>query len=77
MSKEELKEEFVGISDAVLANAYLTNPNLILWDFGQFIHSSVLNISKDDYINIRSIIQQNIGDGFITSRKLFDIIYDL
>lgn len=75
VSKEELKEEFVGISDAVLANAYLTNPNLILWDFGQFIHSSVLNISKDDYINIRSIIQQNIGDGFITSRKLFDIIY--
>jgi len=75
VSKGELKEEFPGISDAVLLNACSTNPNLILWDFGQYIHSAILNIDENDYINVCSIIQRNIGDGFVTSRKLFDILY--
>ena len=75
VSKDELKEEFAGVSDAVLTNAYLTTPNLIVWDFGQYIHSSALKIDEDDYNNIRSIIQRNIGGGFVTSRKLFDILY--
>lgn len=75
VSKEELKQEFAGITDAVLLNAFYTTHDLLAWDFGQYLHSSLLNISEGDYQKVGMIVEEQVSSGFITARKLFDILY--
>lgn len=75
VAKEELKQEFAGITDAVLLNALYTTHDLLAWDFGQYVHSSLLNISEQDYQEISIIVEEQVSCGFVTSRKLYDILY--
>ncbi len=75
VSKEELKQEFAGITDAVLLNALYSTHDLLAWDYGQYLHSSLLNISEHDYQNVSVILVEQVSCGFVTSRKLFDMLY--
>ncbi len=71
--KEELKEEFAGISNAVLTNACTSNSNIVMWESGRYVHAEKLKIYEADYTNTLPIIQKNMHEGFVASKKLFKV----
>lgn len=73
ISKQELRIQFPGISDAMLSNAVILNPKIIYWDTGYFAHTDVLYIVDEDKIAFRMLIKEALADndGYTNANILY------
>ncbi|MBF0554173.1 MAG: hypothetical protein HQK96_06380 [Nitrospirae bacterium] len=76
VSKNELREEFRGITDIVLHMAISTNTNIIRWESGQYLHSSFLLINQADKERCMAIVEQNMLDTAVSAQKIFEVFCD-
>lgn len=74
VNKEQLRNEFQGITEAMLFCAIGRCKEIILIEQGEYIHAEQLNIIKDDN-EISKIIDSLIVEMPISSRKLLEIMY--
>jgi hypothetical protein len=77
ISAEEIKSEFLGIASYTLSMAISNNPNILIWGFGKYIHSSKL-LLVDKVINRLKLTLDNIlrSQSTISMRSFFPEIYD-
>lgn len=77
VTKEELKQEFPGISDIVISVA-LQNKNLIV-GFGVYIAKKLIENQTENLVKVRAILDQIVSDGEIHHindiMSVFKIVY--
>ncbi|MEW8956411.1 sigma factor-like helix-turn-helix DNA-binding protein [Clostridium sp.] len=57
VSKKYIKGVYPGWTDSMFNNAVALNKNIIYWDNGYFINSSILKISKEDINKLKEILE--------------------
>ena len=75
VTKEEILKEFKGITDIVFYNATTQNPNILLWNYGEYFHTKHLKIEPEIKKRLKEILVNYINKGPITSNKIYDDIY--
>lgn len=75
VSKDELKKEFIGITDAVLLSSIASNPNILLWDFGKYLHAKQLIVDDTTKDRLKNLLDDYIIEGSVSVRKIYDDIY--
>jgi hypothetical protein len=71
--KTDLFAFFPAMTDANLAMLISRCKNVFSIDNGNYMHSSVLHLTNEDYNNIRKYLNDNCTNGPINSRYLFDV----
>jgi len=77
VTKEEVKEEFLGLTEAVLLAAIANNPNILLWDFGKYLHSEQLIFDDVTKRRFKKLLDGYTAQGSISVRKIYSDIYVL
>lgn len=57
----ELKGKFPGWTPIMYSNALKVNESILKWDIGEYIHSDNINITEDDKLKLRRIIDSKIN----------------
>jgi len=71
----EIRKEFKGITEAMLFINIMKSRDVVIVDNGSYIHSSLINITDEDYEILRNIIDENIQGMPVSSRKLLELLY--
>jgi hypothetical protein len=77
VTKEEVREEFLGITEAVLFAAIVNNPNVLLWDFGKYLHAEQLVVDDAIKGRLKKLLADYTAQGPISVRKIYNDIYIL
>jgi len=77
VTKDEIKEEFFGLTEAVLLAAIANNPNVLLWDYGKYLHSEQLVFDDAIKRRFKKILDGYVAQGSISVRKIYSDIYVL
>jgi hypothetical protein len=77
VTKEEVREEFLGITEAVLLAAIANNPNVLLWDFGKYLHAEQLVVDDAIKGRFKKLLADYTAQGPISVRKIYNDIYTL
>lgn len=77
VTKNEVKEEFFGISDAVLQMAVANNSNILLWGFGKYFHANQLQINEATKQRLKRFLDDYIADGPVSAKEVYNKIYPL
>jgi hypothetical protein len=77
VTKEEVREEFLGITEAVLFAAIVNNPNVLLWDFGKYLHAEQLVVDDAIKGRLKKLLVDYTAQGPISVRKIYNDIYTL
>ena len=57
----ELKGKFPGWTAIMYSNALKVNESILKWDIGEYIHSDNINITEDDKLKLKTIIDSKIN----------------
>ena len=73
MTREEIKQEIPGISDAVIAFSVMRLPEIIQWDYSRLNHIRNIHINEDLYKKLRNCIKDltSAHYGYATDELLF------
>jgi hypothetical protein len=74
VTKEQLRKEFQGITEAMLFFAIGRCKKIIAVENGEYMHTKHLNITKGDY-EISKVIDELILGMPVSSRKLLEVMY--
>ncbi|PKM79179.1 MAG: hypothetical protein CVU88_07110, partial [Firmicutes bacterium HGW-Firmicutes-13] len=75
VTKDELKEEFLGLADFVLQAATANNSDILLWDSGKYLHSEQIIADNAIKERLKKILDDCTSQGSVSVRKLYDDIY--
>jgi hypothetical protein len=75
VTKDQIKAEFSGVTEAMLLFSIMKSRNIIVSDFCEYMHPSLLDIVNEDYKVLGKLIGENIKDMPISSRKLLELLY--
>ncbi len=75
VTKNEIKEEFLGLSEVVLQLAIASNPNILLWDSGKYLHSEQLVVDNTIKERFKNLLDAYISQGSVSVRKIYHDIY--
>ena len=75
VTKDEVREEFLGISDAVLQAAIANNPNILLWNIGSYLHKDQLFINEATKIRLKKILDGYTVEGSVSVQEIYNEIY--
>lgn len=59
---KKLKEKLPGWTPAMFANAVYVNDNILLWDYGLYIHRANVNISDEEINKIKQILDSKFTE---------------
>lgn len=59
---KELKEHFKGWTQVMFANAPNVNDNILIWDFGAYIHRDNIHVNDEELIQLKEIIDAQLKD---------------
>lgn len=59
---KKLKEKLPGWTPAMFANAVYVNDNILLWDYGLYIHRANININDEEINKIKQILNSKFTD---------------
>lgn len=77
VTKDDIRAAFPGIPDNVINLHTTGNENVLLWDFGKYIHVSKLNL-EDDIIDRLSIkLKEYTKNGTVSVRKIYDELFNI
>ncbi|MDH7578820.1 MAG: sigma factor-like helix-turn-helix DNA-binding protein [Bacillota bacterium] len=77
VTKDEVREEFLGITEAVLLAAIASNPNILLWDFGKYLHAKQLVVDDAIKGRLKKLLDDYTAQGSVSVRKIYSDIYVL
>jgi len=77
VTKSEIEEEFFGISNVVLQMAIASNPNILLWDFGSYLHAEQLLIDEATKHRLRRFLDDCMTKGPVSAKEVYNRIYPL
>ncbi|MBE7030580.1 MAG: hypothetical protein E7409_04025 [Ruminococcaceae bacterium] len=79
VSKEELRRQFPGISDAIYVNSVLINENILMWDYNYLIARSLLSVTDEERAALKDCIEKNmeIFYGYLNDTVLYDTTRDI
>lgn len=77
VTKDEIRAAFPGITDIVINLHTTGNENILLWDFGKYIHVSKLYL-EDDIIDLLNItLKGYTKNGTVSVRKIYDELFNM
>ena len=73
VSKKYIKKIYPGWTDSMFNNAVALNKNIIYWDNGYFINSSILDISKEDTNKLKDILEEEFeeNNGYTNANVIY------
>lgn len=73
VTKKEILEKFVGLTDIRIFNALIRSKNLIQWDYHQFNHRKLVQFSSEELAQFELGLEELllVGDGYVSERKLY------
>lgn len=74
VSKEALKKQFPGISDAIYVNSVLINEHILMWDYGSLIHRDFISVTEEEKAALRQCIEREMEQfsGYLNDTLLYD-----
>ncbi|MBU0568850.1 hypothetical protein KKC52_12515 [bacterium] len=75
VTRDEIKEEFLGLSEVVLQSAITSNPNILLWDSGKYLHFEQLVVDNAVKERFKKILDNYTSQGSVSVRKIYHDIY--
>ena len=75
VTKDEVRDEFLGISDAVLQAAIANNSNILQWNFGSYLHKDQLVVDDTTKTRLKKILDAYTVKGSISVREIYNEIY--
>lgn len=77
VTKDEIRAAFPGITD-IMINLHVTgNENVLLWDFGKYIHVSKLSLEDDAIDRLSIVLKEYTKNGTVSVRKIYDKLFIL
>jgi hypothetical protein len=77
VTKDEIKDEFLGLTEIVLSMMVINNPNILLWDFGRYLHSDQLVFDNAIKVRFKKLLDDYTAQGSVSVRKIYSDIYVL
>lgn len=75
VSKSELKSNFLGVSDAMLAQTISRCKDILIVDYNTYQYADKLNIHSEDYTFLKEKLDEVLANGLpISCRKLYSIL---
>jgi hypothetical protein len=74
VTKKDLKSYFMGTSDSMMAQTMARCKDIITIDYNTYMHSDRLNITQEDYINLREKLDELIKGIPVSCRKVYGVI---
>lgn len=75
-TKNEIKREFLGITEIIINLHTTGNKNILLWGFGEYIHISKLILDDNTIGRLSNMLAIYTNQGPISTHKLFDDLYN-
>lgn len=74
VSKEALKKQFPGISDAIYVNSVLINENILMWDYGYLIHRDMILVTNEEKAELKACVERGMErfSGYLNDTLLYD-----
>jgi hypothetical protein len=76
VSVDELKDKFLGIASYTLGMAIANSPNVLSFGLGKYIHASKLVIDEPTTSRIKSLVDQALLLGIVSTRTFFSEVYE-
>ena len=76
VTKDKIRNEFLGITEIVLSMTLSNNDDILQWGFGEYMHSSKINISGAEVRKIKQILDAELRQGGVSVKALFEIVYN-
>ena len=70
---KELKSEFPGWTPIMFSNAVDLNENILLWDFGSYIHRNNISVSKEEINIMENILEKEFAKENIEYITVYNI----
>ncbi len=75
VTKEEIKAQFPGLTEAVLFSAISNNPNILMWDYRKYLHSEHLVLDSLTRGRFKKLLDQYTAQGSASVQKIYSDIY--
>lgn len=75
-TKNEIKREFLGITEIIINLHTTSNKNILLWGLGEYIHNSKLILDDNTIGRLSDILTIYTNQGAVSNHKLFDDLYN-
>ncbi|MCG2790529.1 MAG: hypothetical protein L6305_02120, partial [Actinomycetia bacterium] len=75
-TKNEIKREFLGITEIIINLHTTGNKNILLWGFGEYIHISKLILDGNTIGRLSDTLAIYTDQGPVSTHKLFDVLYN-
>jgi len=75
VSKDKLRKCFKGISEAMLFQILSRSSDILIWGFGEYIHSNKLQFDQEDVERLSNELKMRMGTGYVNSKKLYSDLY--
>ncbi|MBU2599660.1 hypothetical protein KJ849_03675 [bacterium] len=75
VTKDEIREEFLGLAECVLQSAVASNPCILLWNGGKYLHSEQLVVDNAIKERLKKLLDAYISQGSVSVRKIYDDMY--
>jgi len=75
-TKNEIKREFLGITEIIINLHTTGNKNILLWGLGEYIHNSKLILDDNTIDRLSGMLAIYTNQGPISAHKLFDDLYN-
>ena len=74
VSKEALKKQFPGISDAIYVNSALINEHILMWDYGYLIHRDLISVTDEERKALKACVERGMErfSGYLNDTLLYD-----
>ncbi len=76
VSRTEIQDRILGVTDIRITNSLIRIPKLIQWDYNEFNHIDNLCLNPEDIEKISTILCELTGEqkGYCSENKLFDVV---
>jgi hypothetical protein len=75
-TKNEIKREFLGITEIIINLHTTGNKNILLWGLGEYIHNSKLILDDNTVDRLSDILAIYTNQWPVSAHKLFDDLYN-
>ena len=75
-TKNEIKREFLGITEIIITLHTTGDKNILLWGLGKYIHISKLILDDNAIDRLSDILTIYTNQGSVSAHKLFDDLYN-
>ncbi|MDI6781222.1 MAG: hypothetical protein QME49_03835 [bacterium] len=75
VTRDEINEEFLGLAESVLQLAIANSSNILLWDYGKYLHSEQLVVDNTIKERFKKLLDIYTNQGSVSIRKIYHDIY--